>query len=45
MTQLLDLVLRAHGGLDRWKKLNKVSANIVSSGATITTSKSQVAFP
>ena len=26
MSEHLDLVLRAHGGLDRWSNFNKVSA-------------------
>jgi len=29
MTELLDQVLQAHGGLDRWKKLHKITATIV----------------
>src|ERR1700730_6287560 len=29
MSELLDLVLHAHGGLDRWRKFNKVRATIV----------------
>jgi hypothetical protein len=32
MSELLDLALLAHGGLDRWRKFNKVSATIVSGG-------------
>src|ERR1700680_2012471 len=35
MSELLDLVLRAHGGLDRWRKFNKVSATIVAGGGLL----------
>jgi hypothetical protein len=35
MSELLDLVLRAHGGLDRWRKLSKVSATIVAGGGLL----------
>jgi hypothetical protein len=35
MGELLDLVLRAHGGLDRWSKFNKVSATIVAGGGLL----------
>src|SRR5262245_50333232 len=35
MIELLDLVLRAHGGLDRWSKLNKVSATILAGGGLL----------
>jgi len=35
MSELLDLVLHAHGGLDRWRKLNKVSATIVAGGGLL----------
>jgi hypothetical protein len=32
MNDLLAKILVALGGLDRWKKLNKVSATVVSGG-------------
>jgi hypothetical protein len=35
MSELLDLALRAHGGFDRWRKFNKVSATIVSGGGLL----------
>jgi hypothetical protein len=35
MNELLDLVLHAHGGLDRWRKFNKVSAMIVAGGGLL----------
>jgi hypothetical protein len=35
MSELLDLVLRAHGGLDRWRKFNMVSAMIVGGGGLL----------
>ena len=35
MSEFLDVVLRAHGGLDRWGKLNKVSAMIVAGGGLL----------
>src|ERR1700733_14667423 len=35
MNDLLDLVLRAHGGLDRWNKFNKVSATFVTGGGLL----------
>jgi hypothetical protein len=35
MSELLDLVLRAHGGLDRWSKFNKIGATIVSGGGLL----------
>ena len=35
MSELLDLVLQAHGGLDRWNKFNKVSATIVAGGGLL----------
>ena len=35
MSELLDLALRAHGGLDRWRKFSKVSATIVSGGGLL----------
>jgi hypothetical protein len=35
MSELLDLVLHAHGGLDRWRKFNKVSATIVAGGGLL----------
>src|SRR6202011_299653 len=35
MSELLDLVLHAHRGLDRWRKFNKVSATIVAGGGLL----------
>jgi hypothetical protein len=35
MSELLDSVLRAHGGLDRWSKFNSVSATIVAGGGLL----------
>src|SRR4051794_22014411 len=35
MNELLDLALRAHGGLDCWRKFSKVSATIVSGGGLL----------
>jgi hypothetical protein len=35
MNELLDLVLLAHGGLDRWRKFNKVRATIVAGGGLL----------
>jgi hypothetical protein len=35
MSELLDLVLHAHGGLDRWRKFNQVSATIVAGGGLL----------
>ena len=35
MSELLDLVLHAHGGLERWRKFNKVSATIVAGGGLL----------
>jgi hypothetical protein len=35
VSELLDLVLRAHGGLDRWGKFDKVTATIVSGGGLL----------
>lgn len=32
MGELLDLVLQAHGGLDRWNTFNRVTATIVGGG-------------
>ena len=32
MTQLKDLVIKAHGGLDRWRQFNQVSADLVQGG-------------
>ncbi len=32
MSELLNLVLQAHGGLDRWKKFNRVTATIIGGG-------------
>jgi hypothetical protein len=32
MSELLDLVLRAHGGIDRWRILKQVTASFVSGG-------------
>jgi hypothetical protein len=33
MSELLDQVLRAHGGLERWRRLSRVRATIVTGGA------------
>jgi hypothetical protein len=35
MNELLAKALAAHGGLDRWKKLNRVSATIVAGGGLL----------
>ena len=35
MSELLDMVLRAHGGLDRWRTFEQVSATIVSGGGLL----------
>src|SRR5258706_2254545 len=35
MSELLDLVLHAHGGLDRWRKFNRVRATIVAGGGLL----------
>jgi hypothetical protein len=35
MSERLDLVLQAHGGLDRWNKFNKVGATIVAGGGLL----------
>jgi hypothetical protein len=35
MNELLAKILVAHGGLDRWKKLSKVSATIVAGGGLL----------
>ena len=35
MNELLDSVLRAHGGLDRWNTVNKVSTTIVAGGGLL----------
>jgi hypothetical protein len=32
MSELLDLVLQAHGGLDRWNKFNRVTATVFTGG-------------
>ena len=32
MNELLSKILEAHGGLDRWNKLERVDATIVSGG-------------
>jgi hypothetical protein len=32
MTKLLEQVLNAHGGLQRWKTYNKVNATIITGG-------------
>ena len=32
MTELMDLVLQAHGGLDRWNEFHKITATIVGGG-------------
>ena len=33
MSDLLDKVIEAHGGLDRWSELNEISAHLVQGGA------------
>ncbi len=33
MTQLKDFVIEAHGGLDRWRQFNQVSADLIQGGA------------
>src|SRR5258705_11253492 len=33
MTDLLDVVLEAHGGLERWNQLDSVSARLIQGGA------------
>jgi hypothetical protein len=33
MTELLDTVIQAHGGLDRWNQLDNVSARLIQGGA------------
>jgi hypothetical protein len=35
LSELLDLVLHAHGGLDRWRKFNRVRATIVAGGGLL----------
>jgi hypothetical protein len=35
MRQLLDLVLEAHGGIERWKAFDTVRATFVSSGGLL----------
>jgi hypothetical protein len=35
VSELLDLVLHAHGGLDRWCKFNEVRATIVAGGGLL----------
>ena len=32
MTELLDAVLDAHGGVERWRQFNQVEATIVTGG-------------
>ncbi len=34
MTDLLDFVVEAHGGLKRWDELETVSAHLIQSGVT-----------
>lgn len=36
MTELLDLALQAHGGIERWRTFDTVRATFVSSGWTST---------
>ena len=33
MSELLDTVIEAHGGLERWNQLDAVSARLIQSGA------------
>jgi hypothetical protein len=33
MTDLLETVIEAHGGLERWRQLDAVSARLVQGGA------------
>jgi hypothetical protein len=33
MTDLLETVIEAHGGLDRWRELDAISARLVHGGA------------
>jgi hypothetical protein len=33
MNKLLARIVEAHGGLDRWRKFNRVEATIVTGGA------------
>ena len=33
MTELLDVVVEAHGGLDRWNQLNSIKAKLTVAGA------------
>ena len=33
MSNLLDIVIEAHGGLERWSQLDAVSARLVQGGA------------
>ncbi len=33
MTELLDVVVEAHGGLDRWNQLNNIKAKLTVAGA------------
>ena len=35
MTELLDLVLQAHGGIERWRTFDTVRATFVSSGGLL----------
>jgi len=35
MTALLDLVLQAHGGIERWRTFDTVRATFVSSGGLL----------
>lgn len=34
MTDLLDHVVKAHGGLQRWNELETVSAHLIQGGVT-----------
>ena len=35
MTELLDLVLQAHGGIERWRMFDTVRATFMSSGGLL----------
>ena len=35
MTQLLDLVLKAHGGIERWRTFDTVRATFLSGGGLL----------
>lgn len=46
MTDLLETVIEAHGGLERWRQLDAVSARLVQGGAPLVVSidLSEIAF-